>query len=143
MHHTAFRNRAEMEEYIVSLAAVNLDSDTIASNISITKDKIRIDLSDKVKTPVLSIIGQPEVTVLASVEIDQREESNNVGITTSSSKPQSNQNKNPISRSQINQMKLAVRQKLSRIKAYKNLSPARKQRILKSLTSQLENLKSL
>ncbi len=25
MHHTAFRNRAEMEEYIVSMAAVNLD----------------------------------------------------------------------------------------------------------------------
>ncbi len=30
MHHTAFRNRAEMEEYIVSMAAVNLDSNTIA-----------------------------------------------------------------------------------------------------------------
>lgn len=143
MHHTAFKNRAEMEEYIVSMAAVNLDSNTIASNISIAKNKIRIDLSDKVKTPVLSLIGRPEVEVFASIEIEQREKPTNQGTSTSASKSSTNPNKNQISRSQINQMKLAVRQRLSRIKAYQNLSPARKRRILKSLTRQLENLKNL
>ncbi len=100
-------------------------------------------MTDKVKTPVLSIIGQSEVEVLASVEIEQKENSTNEGTNTLSSKVLSNQDKKPFSRSEINQMKLAVRQRLSRIKAYQNLSPARKRRIVKSLTRQLENLKSL
>ena len=143
LHHTAFRNRAEMEEYIVSMAEVNLDSNTIASKISISKDKIRIDLKDQVKTPVLSIVGRPKVEVAASVEIDQRVDPSENEFTTKPSNSGSTNDKPRLSRAQINEMKLAVRKRLSSIKAYKNLSPARKRRILRSLNAQLENLKQL
>lgn len=140
---TAFRNRAEMERYIVSLAGVNLDSDTIKADISIKKDKLHIDLRDKVKTPMLSLYGQSETEVVASIDINPQDVISTKTFNNEKSVFQSNKSTRQLSQATINTMKRSVRKQISNIKVRKHLSADSKRGILKILKMQLENLEKL
>ena len=143
MNPKEFSNRAKMEQYIVALAGVNLESDTVSANISIYKDVMRIKLRDTVKTPVMGLIGKSEVPVLASVDIkyDQQPSSTTLDNAKASLKPGGSSNQ--INRSQINKLKREILARIDRIKAYKYSTSASKNRSIKRLRAKLQQLKKL
>lgn len=145
---SAFKSRAAFEKYIIALAGVNLDSETIKANLSIKKDKLHIQLSDNVKTPMMSLYGQPEKQVVASVAVSLRDVS--TSSTANSKKQKANKqkaktgkNNYQVDRSRINQKKRSLRKRIARIKAYKYVSSKRKKELLKSVRQQLAALKKL
>jgi len=136
----AFSNRKQMEDYIVSLAGVNMESKTITADISITENVLRVSLQDTLKTPALSIMGRPEFEVLAFVDIKYEPQTS---TTTVVSRTPQTSNKSAYSRSQLNQMKALMREKIKRIQASKYISSKRKRQIISRLNKQLQNLRRL
>lgn len=137
-----FNNRAEMEKYIVSLAKVNINSETVQANISVQQDVLRVDLRDTVKTPMLNFIGKPEVEVLASVDLKHREATSTGTFTDTKAKPDTANKSNKISRSQINQMHRQISNAISKISS-RNYSTQHKRRIITRLQKQLQKLKRM
>ena len=138
-----FANRKAMEDYIVALANVNLESKTVSANISVYQNVLRVDLRDVVKTPSMSLLGRPEVEVLASLDIKQQPTTSTTQLTNAASSLGSSGTVQQASRSQINKAKASVRSSIARINKSKYLSGKRKRQIISRLRKQLENLKKL
>lgn len=137
---TAFSNRKQMEEYIVSLAGVNMESKTITADISIKEDVLRVSLKDTIKTPALSLMGRPEFEVLASVDIKYEPQASTRTVVSSapdfSGKPS-------LSRTQINQQIASTRERIERINASKYITSQQKREIVSRLNKHLQRLRSL
>lgn len=137
---TAFSNRKQMEEYIVSLAGVNMESKTITADISIREDVLRVSLKDTIKTPALSLMGRPEYEVLASVDIKYEPQASTRTVVSSaldvSGKPS-------LSRTQINQQIASTRERIERINASKYITSQQKREIVSRLNKHLQRLRSL
>lgn len=137
---TAFSNRKQMEEYIVSLAGVNMESKTITADISIKEDVLRVSLKDTIKTPALSLMGKPEFEVLASVDIKYEPQASTRTVVSSapdfSGKPS-------LSRTQINQQIASTRERIERINASKYITSQQKREIVSRLNKHLQRLRSL
>lgn len=137
---TAFSNRKQMEEYIVSLAGVNMESKTITAEISIKEDVLRVSLKDTIKTPALSLMGRPEFEVLASVDIKYEPQASTRTVVSSapdfSGKPS-------LSRTQINQQIASTRERIERINASKYITSQQKREIVSRLNKHLQRLRSL
>ena len=136
----AFSNRKQMEEYIVSLAGVNMESKNITADISITEDVLRVSLKDTIKTPALSIMGRPEFEVLASVDIKYEPQ---ISTTTIASPTPGNANKSQLSRTQINQMIALTRERIKRLKSSKYITPQRKRQLVSKYNKRLQRLRNL
>jgi len=121
-----FANRKAMEDYSVALANVNLESKTVSANISVYQNVLRVDLRDVVKTPAMSLLGRPEMEVLASIDIKQQPVSSTTQFTNAALNAQSSGEVPQISRSQINQAKASIRKSIARINRSRSISGSRK-----------------
>lgn len=135
-----FSNRKQMEEYIVSLAGVNMESKSITADISIKEDVLRVTLKDTIKTPALSLMGRPEFEVLASVDIQYEPQTSTTTVTSRATNLSS---KSPLSRTQINQQIASTRQRIQRIKASNYITSQQKRQIVSRLNKHLQRLRSL
>ncbi|MEO0328888.1 MAG: hypothetical protein AAF217_09865 [Pseudomonadota bacterium] len=66
-----FRRGRDAELEIAGMVNSNTGRSTARVNIEIDKNKLRISVSDQVKTPMWSVMGQPETEIMTSVIIDK------------------------------------------------------------------------
>ena len=137
---SAFSNRKQMEDYIVSLAGVNMESKTITADISIKEDVLRVSLKDTIKTPAFSLMGRPEFEVLTSVDIKYEPQTSTT--TVASHAPKASR-KSSLSRSQINQQIASTRARIKRINASKYITSQQKRQIVSRLNKHLQRLRNL
>lgn len=140
---SAFSNRKQMEEYIVSLAGVNMQSDAIVADISISEDILRVSLKDTLNTPALSIIGTPEFEVFAFVDINIEPQTSTTTVANSTPSTSSNAKPSSLSRTKINQYIASTRERIRKINASKHISLQRKRQIVSRLNRELQRLRSL
>ncbi len=65
-----FRLGPYAEKELEDLINANTGRDTARVKISINQDKLRIDATDEIDTPLLSTIGQAKSEITASIEVD-------------------------------------------------------------------------
>ena len=64
-----FSNRRAAEQRIAAMINGNSGRDTAQVNISVNQNRLRIDASDRLETPLLSTIGQTHSPIEVSLEV--------------------------------------------------------------------------
>lgn len=146
----SFESSDEMKNYIVSLAAANTRSTSIEGAITVNDNVLRVELRDVVKTPVLNVIGKPQVQVEAHVNLSlapvQTEptiiikDKKSTGSSKNANLATSKKKANKLSRSQIARLRSDLRKAKSRI-SNMSLPASTKRKILASLEKQIQYLK--
>ena len=145
-----FTWRSELEAYIAGMASANMDSETVQVRVKIRRDYLQVEAFDKIKTPMLSLAGKPEIQIVAKAKIGRQTSS---GTVSSNKQPVNPGNPNitkrkkkktvKVSKLKINKMKKQIRDRINRIWKNPRLSSRQKRKYVNSLRQQLNYLNTL
>lgn len=133
------------EKNLENFINANSGRETADVNISIFQDKLRVEATDTIDTPLLSVIGRPVSTIVVRLEMDVPQSNNSVRLTSlDRGGVKVGQNKAYQERQQIAALKRferSLERSIKRISARNSLPRDYKRRLVRKLNKQLREVR--